>query len=921
MKHAAEEVEFNPEFKFDAGGAEAVQAPWSFSNALSQALRDNKQAKASTIDDKIQQRLQQRSTKQQAGAKHTRPAATLDDDDDDDEEEEEDEDDDVSSAEGSSEEQESSSGDDEDVDDDNDDDDAAAAVASEDDEPLPGELDSSEEDDDDNDADDGADDDDDVASDVSDEDMLAAAPDSADDDDDDDSGDARQRQSRANGATTSTTASRQQQQQQLNGRQQQDTSTALKAGKRAAAANGIHDHRNNGEDSDDGEYDDNTDDHPAVKRQRTASGSGRQQGGGNFYADTPEGTTYAACSFADLNLSRPLLRACSVLGYTQPTPIQAAGIPLALTGRDICGSAITGSGKTAAFALPILERLLYRPRQVAATYVLILTPTRELAVQIHSMVTKLAQFTDITAALVVGGLSLSVQASVLRKGPEIVVATPGRIIDHLRNTQSFGLEDLSVLVLDEADRLLEMGFKEEINEIVKLAPKKRQTMLFSATFSEQVKKLMALSLKAPVRLAADAAAAAPKGLSQEVIRLKGAQAAHKEAVLLALCARSFHGGRTIVFFKTKQRAHRMKILFGLCKLPTAGELHGDMTQAARLDSLERFRKGELAFLLATDVAARGLDIIGVQVVVNYDAPRTFETYLHRIGRTARAGAQGQAVTLIEDGDRVLLKDVVKKGKVQLKQRLVPQQAVASWQHRVERVQPDVGQVLGDERAEKEMRKAEMEAQKAENMMNHETEIYSRPARTWFQTEKQKRAVAEKAKAVADGKAAEDDDEQMGPSAKVAKNDKNARLKAKRAEAAEKAGSSKRPSALQTETEEHSKNIRAVKSRVRALVQQGIPASKAAKIAASSVTGKTTKHQKKKSKTGKLNRNGAALFSGDGINPASAADGKEGVAGSSSGGGKAERLRSSQLSKTELNKVKRHGKGKSAFKSKKKYKRR
>ncbi|KAF5839817.1 P-loop containing nucleoside triphosphate hydrolase protein [Dunaliella salina] len=422
-----------------------------------------------------------------------------------------------------------------------------------------------------------------------------------------------------------------------------------------------------------------------------------QKGGGGFFARTPDGTTFTATSFADLQLSRPLLKAITGLGYTTPTPIQAAVVPLALAGRDVCGSAITGSGKTAAFTLPCLERLLHRPRQIAATYVLVLTPTRELAVQVHSMITTLAQHTDISAALVVGGLSSQVQASVLRRSPEIVVATPGRLIDHLHNTQSVGLEDLAVLVLDEADRLLEMGFKEEVTEILRMAPKKRQTMLFSATFNDEVRALMALSLRQPVRLAADAAAAVPKELRQEVVRLKGAAAAHKEAVLLAMCARSFRGAPSIIFFKTKQRAHRLKILFGLLGLPMAAELHGDMTQAARLESLEMFRTKEASFLLATDVAARGLDISGVQVVINYDTPRTLETYLHRIGRTARAGAAGVAVTFVEDRDRHLLREVLRRTKANVCQRLVPAASVAQWQSKLEAAEEDVAQVISEER--------------------------------------------------------------------------------------------------------------------------------------------------------------------------------------------------------------------------------
>lgn len=189
-----------------------------------------------------------------------------------------------------------------------------------------------------------------------------------------------------------------------------------------------------------------------------------------------------------------------------------------------------------------------------------------------------------------------------------------------------------------------------------------------------VKQLMDLSLRQPVRLAADIVLHAPKGLKQEVVRLKGAaSAASKEAVLLALATRAFSGGRTIVFARTKQQAHRLRLLFGLARLPTAAELHGDMSQAARLESLEAFRTGTAKFLVATDVAARGLDIQGVAAVVNFDAPRTLETYLHRIGRTARAGRSGLALTLAEDGDRALLKAIVKRAGVELKQRTVPAQ--------------------------------------------------------------------------------------------------------------------------------------------------------------------------------------------------------------------------------------------------------
>ncbi|GAB4821500.1 hypothetical protein N2152v2_008546 [Parachlorella kessleri] len=654
-----------------------------------------------------------------------------------------------------------------------------------------------------------------------------------------------------------------------------------------------------------------------AKRQRGAGGKAN-----GFYAATPEGTTFSAQSFADLNLSRPLVKACQALGYASPTPIQAACIPLALTGRDICGSAVTGSGKTAAFSLPLLERLLHRDRRVGATYVLVLAPTRELAVQVHSMITRLGQFTDIRAALVVGGLSLNAQAAELKSYPEIVVATPGRMIDHLRNTQNIGLEDLQALVLDEADRLLEMGFAEEIREIVKMAPVRRQTMLFSATMTEEVKRLIALSLKHPVRLAADPTAAAPQQLTQEIVRLKGGQAAHKEAMLLSLCARTFNTGRTIVFFQTKQKAHRLKILFGLAGLPPAAELHGDMTQAARLESLERFRKGEAAYLLATDVAARGLDILGVETVINFDCPAQLASYLHRVGRTARAGNRGRAITFVEDGDRALLKEVIKKTKVQMQQRQVPAHAVASWQDKVERLEEGVFQVIAEEREERALRKAEMEAQKALNMVEHEDEIRARPARTWFQTERQKREVAQKSKAAALAGGREGEGE--GDPRDKKQDGKAARKEKLKQKAAKQTEDKKRKNPLMDETVGQKRTIKSIKAREAELRQQGVSAARAGKIAAGMVTGVKSKKQKKRKAGEKGGENGGGdggLFGGDGIGKPSASGPSKVYAGGAKSGKLKIPKAVGALSKVELARAKRGGKGKHGFKSKARHKRR
>lgn len=462
----------------------------------------------------------------------------------------------------------------------------------------------------------------------------------------------------------------------------------------------------------------------------------------SFFAPS-EGTSFHANSFMELNLSRPLLRACEALGYTKPTPIQAACIPLALTGRDICGSAITGSGKTAAFALPTLERLLFRPKRILAIRVLILTPTRELAVQVHSMIEKIAQFTDIRCCLVVGGLSTKVQEASLRSMPDIVVATPGRMIDHLRNSMSVDLDDLAVLILDEADRLLELGFNAEIHELVRLCPKRRQTMLFSATMTEEVDMLIKLSLTKPLRLSADPSAKRPAALTEEVLRLRRMREVNQEAVLLALCSKTFTS-KAIIFSGTKQAAHRLKILFGLAGFKAA-ELHGNLTQAQRLDALELFRKQEVDFLIATDVAARGLDIIGVQTVINYACPRDLTSYIHRVGRTARAGREGYAVTFVTDNDRSLLKAIAKRAGSKLRSRIVAEQSIIKWSQMIENMENQVADVLQQEREERAIRKAEMEATKAENMIAHKDEIFSRPKRTWFVTEREKMLAAKAAK--------------------------------------------------------------------------------------------------------------------------------------------------------------------------------
>lgn len=453
----------------------------------------------------------------------------------------------------------------------------------------------------------------------------------------------------------------------------------------------------------------------------------------NFFVQLPD--VIATDTFEEMHLSRPMMKALTTMGYIKPTPIQAKTIPLALLGRDICGSAITGSGKTVAFMVPILERLLYRSKRVAMTRVLILTPTRELAVQCHAVATQLIQFTDITLALSIGGTSNKVQEAELRKRPDVIIATPGRLIDHMRNTPSFDLDQIEILVLDEADRMLEVGFTDEITEIVKNCPKGRQTLLFSATMTDNVDTLIRLSLRNPIRLFVNPSTEITHHLTQEFVRIRETREAYREAVILALCSRTFKS-RTILFFKQKKQARRMKVIFTHFGLK-AVELHGDLTQKERLEGLTQFKTHNVDYLLATDLAARGLDIKGVETVINCHLPDSYISYVHRVGRTARAGHIGRSITLVGEDDRKMLKQIVKNSKGPMKQRTIPCAAIDKFKGKLAGMESLIEDTLNEEKKEKEFMGAIMKADRAENLLKHGLEIKSRPVRTWFQSESDK----------------------------------------------------------------------------------------------------------------------------------------------------------------------------------------
>ncbi|MGL4206135.1 MAG: DEAD/DEAH box helicase [Aeromonadaceae bacterium] len=385
-------------------------------------------------------------------------------------------------------------------------------------------------------------------------------------------------------------------------------------------------------------------------------------------------------SFAELALAPRLLENLQAVGYTSPTPIQQQAIPAILAGHDLMAGAQTGTGKTAAFVLPILQRLLTSPPLPAQPVrALVLVPTRELALQVHQSVEKYAQGTPLRAALLYGGVSIAAQVEALQARPEIVIATPGRLLDHLRQGV-VTLQQLEVLVFDEADRMLDMGFMDEINALLAQLPAQRQTLLFSATFNDAIYSLGKRLLREPQLIEVAERNSTAREIEQRVYAVDSGR--KSELIQHLITHQGWHP--VLIFSRTRQGADKLAQ-----QLQKAGigalALHGDLSQSGREKVLQAFREGSLQALVATDVAARGLDIPELNYVINLELPYVAEDYVHRIGRTGRAGNKGLALTLFSPEDALLLEEV----EAVLDQRL-PQQWFPGFE-------PDLSQTLPDPR--------------------------------------------------------------------------------------------------------------------------------------------------------------------------------------------------------------------------------
>ena len=486
-----------------------------------------------------------------------------------------------------------------------------------------------------------------------------------------------------------------------------------------------------------------------------------------YFKDKFENALFAkGISFTNFNLSKLIIKALSELEYYTPTKVQEKVIPIALNGHDIFVNSETGSGKTACFLLPIVQRIILSRNTksnkkdinntnntLIQNQALIIVPTRELALQCNEMLTKFLKYIDLNFVFLCGGLSVENQIKQMKnKIPDIIITTPGRLLDLIYNNKNLSLEHVNILVLDEADKLLELGFKDAIFEILELIKKNknRQTLLFSATLNPKLLDLGEHALNNPIKVKI-AQSAILTNLSQSIIRIKFANLDQnnfeKRMAYLLNIIQKKKLNRTIIFFNTKQECHKCILYFNHFNINSCVELHGNITQTERIKSLEEFTKGNVKFLLATDIAGRGIDIDKVKYVINFQMPLISDRYVHRVGRTARMGYQGEAITICDDKERLVIKKIFKKEKVEIKLNPIKinNDEIKELYKSIIKIKNNIDEKLIEEKTEKQFEMAEKDIEKTMNIKIHQKEIKSRPKKIWYESTKDKRKKAKKLK--------------------------------------------------------------------------------------------------------------------------------------------------------------------------------
>lgn len=461
--------------------------------------------------------------------------------------------------------------------------------------------------------------------------------------------------------------------------------------------------------------------------------------------DKFENAVYAkGISFTTFNLSKLIIKGLSEMEYYTPTKVQEKVIPVALKGHDILVNSETGSGKTACFLLPIIQRILSTRTTKNSSHALILVPTRELALQCNEMLFQLSKYIDISFIFLCGGMSVENQMTQLKTVlPEIIISTPGRLIDMLYNYNSITLEKINILVLDEADKLLELGFKDaimEILEVIKNNPN-RQTMLFSATLNPKIIDLGKHALINPIKVKI-AQSAILTNLNQSICRIKFENMEEnpfeKRMTYLINIIKEQKLSRTIIFFNTKDECHKSHLVFNSFSLSSV-ELHSNIQQSERIKALDKFQKGNASFLLATDIAGRGIDIDKVRCVINFQMPLIGDRYIHRIGRTARKGYLGMAITICDDKDRLVLKKFLRKEKisVQLNSIKVENGKIKAIYKLLIKSKAEIEAKIDEDKADRELQMAEVDIDKTINIKMFQDDIQNRPKKKWYESKKDK----------------------------------------------------------------------------------------------------------------------------------------------------------------------------------------